>query len=408
MFEDGLFVYQYEASHDDMPDGVEVLNFFLEDLFGKRDLEEAPPIPSPIGAAGRTTAPSKITSPKASSRAGSAAASPAGTSRPASNTSTKSKTSLRYVETKVSRPAASPASPEPADYQGVIDGSIAASASPSRAGSNPASVIPSRAGSNAGSRAGSTKSARTPPPRQAQSASSPSIRAPGAPRVTVGFKMKQIEQLLHKGHIRSMAQLRSKSKRELDELGLALGPRAKISGAVETWKPPKYNDESFVMRGRWQAKEVGKLVQVRFIGQEEELAAYDNVRVPSKADFTLDASFLPSGSCRALNGNMPIANGLQRAFLSYLTDPREEEEVGWVRVKKETITNMIGSRLSALAKDADWLMGEYAVQSNELVKSGGCYVDGPQVKRSQDKMTQLKSTIDQCVAVFEDYYGSVR
>ena len=79
-----------------------------------------------------------------------------------------------------------------------------------------------------------------------------------------------------------------------------------------------------------------------------------------------------------------------------------------VRVKKETITNMIGSRLSALAKDADWLMGEYAVQSNELVKSGGCYVDGPQVKRSQDKMTQLKSTIDQCVAVFEDYYGSVR
>ena len=51
------------------------------------------------------------------------------------------------------------------------------------------------------------------------------------PRVTVGFKMKQIEQLLHKGRIRSMAQLRSKSKRELDELGLALGPRAKISGA---------------------------------------------------------------------------------------------------------------------------------------------------------------------------------
>jgi len=446
LFEDGLFVYQYEACHDDMPDGVEVLNFFLEDLFGKRDLEEAAPIPAATGVAGRAKAPpsarsnagsgsgisgaagsasgeastragsvaaSKAGSRPAGSAAGSAAASRAGSaagsaggsrvgsvagsvvaseqqSRPASNTSTKSKNSQQYVETKCARPASNPATPEPAPYQHHIDGSIAASAHSSRAVSKASTrgQVVSPSGSRAASKA--------------------SVRAPGAPRVSVGFKMKQIEKILHQGRIRSMAQLRSKSKRELDELGLALGPRAKISAAVESWRPPKYNDESFVMRGRWQAKEVGPVVQVRFRGEEEELAAYDNVRVPSQADFTLDASFLPSGSCRALNGNMPTANGLQRAFLSYLTDPREEEEVGWVRVKKETITNMIGSRLSALASDADWLLGEYAVQSNELVKSGGCYVDGPQVKRSQDKMQQLKSTIDQCVAVFEDYYGSVR
>jgi len=220
-------------------------------------------------------------------------------------------------------------------------------------------------------------------------------------------KLHDIQEKLKTAGIKSVAALRSKSKRDLDAIGLPIGPRAKISGSIDNWRPPKYNDDSFVLRGRWQAKDCGPVVQVRFIGYEEELAAYENVCVPSDADFTLDASFVPSGACRAMNGNMPSPAGLRRAFLTFTTDPREEEEVGWVRCKKETISNLCGSKLLQLTSDAEWLIKEYQQQTEELLESGGCYVDHHQVGRARDKFTHLKSTIDQCLAVFEDYYGSI-
>eukprot|EP00658_Telonema_sp_P-2_P032500 TRINITY_DN24054_c0_g1_i1.p1 TRINITY_DN24054_c0_g1~~TRINITY_DN24054_c0_g1_i1.p1 ORF type:complete len:495 (+),score=129.97 TRINITY_DN24054_c0_g1_i1:148-1632(+) len=221
-------------------------------------------------------------------------------------------------------------------------------------------------------------------------------------------KVDEIRNFLQQGGVNSMEALRAKSKRELDDFGIPIGPRAKITGSAESWRPPKYNDESFILRGRWQAKDCGPVTQVRFIVHEEEFAAYDGVRVPSKMDYTLDASFVPSGACRAMNGNMPAASGLRRAFLTFTTDPREEEEVNWVKTKKDTILNLCGGKLSKLSLDVDWVLKEYQFQTEELVESGGCYVDQPQVKRSQEKLAHLKSTIDQCVAVFEDYYGSVQ
>eukprot|EP00656_Telonema_subtile_P008701 TRINITY_DN14063_c0_g1_i4.p1 TRINITY_DN14063_c0_g1~~TRINITY_DN14063_c0_g1_i4.p1 ORF type:complete len:325 (-),score=89.15 TRINITY_DN14063_c0_g1_i4:201-1175(-) len=220
-------------------------------------------------------------------------------------------------------------------------------------------------------------------------------------------KVEEIKGMLTQGGIYSMAELKSKKKRDLDNLGIPIGPRAKITGARKEWRPPKYNDESFIIRGRWQARDVGPVVHVRFVGEEEEYGAYDNVKMPCKIDFSLDTSFVPAGACRAMNGNMPGPAGLRRAFLTYVCDPREEEEVGWVKCKKETITNLCGDKLVDLARDANWLLTEYRVQSKELVESGGCYVDQQQVKRASDKFTLLKTTVDQCMAVFEDYYGIV-
>ena len=92
------------------------------------------------------------------------------------------------------------------------------------------------------------------------------------------------------------------------------------------------------------------------------------------------------------------------------------------RCKKETISNLCGSKLLQLTSDAEWLIKEYQQQTEELLESGGCYVDHHQVHsmvwkvadillvqvgRARDKFTHLKSTIDQCLAVFEDYYGSI-
>lgn len=75
-------------------------------------------------------------------------------------------------------------------------------------------------------------------------------------------KLHEIQELLRAAGIASVADLRKKSKRELDAIGLPIGPRAKISNSIEGWRPPKYNDDSFVLRGRWQAKDCGPVVQV--------------------------------------------------------------------------------------------------------------------------------------------------
>jgi len=219
-------------------------------------------------------------------------------------------------------------------------------------------------------------------------------------------KVSEMQELLSSGGINSMSQLCSKSKNELDQLGIPIGSRAKITASRKVWRPPRYNDESFIVRGRWQARELAGVCQVRFIANEEELTAYDGVKMPCNHDFTLDAGFVPSGACRGLNGNMPAPGGLMRSFLVYTTDPREEEEVGWVKCKKETISHLCGARMSKLCKEASWLVDEYKVQSKELLQSGGCYVDQTQVKRCHDKFSTMKTTLDQCLAVFEDYYGA--
>ena len=46
-----------------------------------------------------------------------------------------------------------------------------------------------------------------------------------------------------------------------------------------------------------------------------------------------------------------------------------------VRCKKETISNLCGSKLLQLTTDAEWLIKEYKQQTKELCDSGGCYVD---------------------------------
>jgi len=218
----------------------------------------------------------------------------------------------------------------------------------------------------------------------------------------------RIEAQLKAGGVTSLARLKELDKRGLDEMGVPVGPRAKLVEMCKDWKPPNYQDASFKLTGRWSAKPHGPTVKISFHASSESLAAYENVEVPSDAVFTLDGAFLATGACRGLNGNAPGPEAMARVYLAYITDPIEEAEVEWVRGQKRLIKEILGDRLAEMSKGADWVLAEYQAKTMPLLRDGSVYVSASAVQKSEEKMIQLKSMCDQTLAAFEEYYGNVR
>jgi len=220
--------------------------------------------------------------------------------------------------------------------------------------------------------------------------------------------VQRLQTQLKVGGVQNMTQLRGMTKRDLDEIGIPVGPRAAMVEQCKAWKPPNWSDASFVLKGRWSAATSGVTVKVTFTATSEEIAAYDNVEVPSGAVFVLDGAFVASGACRGLNGNTPGVDGMERAFLAFQTDPIEEAEVEWVRGQKKLIKDLLGAKLVEMQQGAEWMLAEYQVQTKPLLKDGGVYVRAESVQNSEEKFQQLSSMVSQTLATFEDYYGSCR
>ena len=212
-------------------------------------------------------------------------------------------------------------------------------------------------------------------------------------------------QLAESG-IHTMKQIRATTKRELDELGIGVGPRAMLVDRSKEWTPPNWDDTSFALKGKWSAEQNGAVVSITFSAETETMAAYDNVEVPSSTTFSLDGAFMASGQCRGLNGNCPGPVEPQRAFLAYQTDMLEEAEVSHVRQRKELMREMLGGKLHEMSVLSEWVLSEYRDKKAPLLQEGWCYASIEAVQRSEDKLVALKSCVDQALATFEDYYGA--
>jgi len=218
--------------------------------------------------------------------------------------------------------------------------------------------------------------------------------------------VQELQDQLAEGNIHCMADLRKHSKRDLDTMGIPVGPRAALVDKNKTWTPPNWEDSSFILRGKWSAVDYGVSTKVTYTAETEEITAYDGVEVPSGAVFSLDGAFTASGQCRGLNGNVPGKLDLERAFLAFTTDMVEEEEVEKVRIQKEQIREVLGHRIKEMSETAEWMLTEYNSRTGPLLDDGGVYVSHESVKKSGDKILLLKSILDQTLATFEDYYGN--